>query len=522
MNPPKPTPRDLGQRPAGAGVGVLGPTGYLALAVGIVFLIVIAGSSVWLSIRNHEALDAAARERDVLFTIEELTASVERAETGQRGFLLTGRDAYLEPFYHANQRIPGLVAKLEPEVDGDPAAAGLLSELEPVIADKLAELRETIDLAKAGKRDAALALVGTDRGQGDTEAIRSITARMAQREQAVVGAQFDAINERGRVLVLMDTAGLAGLVLLAVVIAFGIRRYVTALRGTQAELEVANRGLEASNVNLERTVQERTADLVEANEEIQRFAYIVSHDLRAPLVNIMGFTSELEAAAKALRRFAGEVDEREPGTLSAEVAGAVDDDIPEAIRFIKASTSKMDRLISAILTLSREGRRVLSDERLDMKAVLTSIADTVRHQATDSDTEIRIGEMPALVMDRVAVEQIFGNLLDNALKYLKPNRPGVIRIGGRMEGRFAVFEVEDNGRGIAPRDHERIFELFRRAGDQSVPGEGIGLAHVRALVRRLGGKIECESVLDQGTVFRIHLPVPDSRLASHRSGSVAA
>jgi len=520
MNSPKPASGNLGPSPAG--VGVLGPLGYLALAVGIVFLLVIAGSSVWLSIRNHEALDAAARERDVLFTIEELTASAERAETGQRGFLLTGREAYLQPFDRATQRLPGLIAKLEPEVAGDPAAAQLLSELKPVIADKLAELRETIDLARAGKMDAALALVGTDRGQGDTEAIRSITARMAQREQSVVTAQFDAINGRGRVLVLVDTAGLAGIVLLAGVIAFGIRRYVVALREAQAELEVANRGLEVSNANLERIVQARTADLTEANEEIQRFAYIVSHDLRAPLVNIMGFTSELETAAKSLAEFAVQVDARQPGLLTAEIAEAVNDDIPESIRFIKASTSKMDRLIGAILTLSREGRRVLAEERLDMHAVLTGIADTVRHQVTDSNSEIRISEVPPLVMDRVAIEQIFGNLLDNALKYLKPGRPGVIRIGGRMEGKFAVFEVEDNGRGVAPRDHERIFELFRRAGDQSVPGEGIGLAHVKALVRRLGGKIECESVLDQGTVFRVRLPAPVPQPANRRSRSVAA
>jgi signal transduction histidine kinase len=521
MNLIKPAPRKTGRRPSG-GVGVLSPVGYLALAVGIVVLVVIAGSSVWLSVRNHEALDAAARERDVLFTIEELTASVERAETGQRGFLLTGRDAYLEPFDRATQHIPELIAKLEPEVAGDPAASQLLDELKPVIADKLAELRETIDLAKAGKQDAALALVGTDRGQGDTQAIRSITARMVQREQLIVATQFEAINDRGRVLVLMDTTGLAGLVLLAGVIALGIRRYVAALRTTQAELEVANRGLEANNLNLERIVQTRTADLMEANEEIQRFAYIVSHDLRAPLVNIMGFTSELETAAKSLGRFAREVATREPGALSGEVASAVDEDIPEAIRFIKASTSKMDRLIGAILALSREGRRVLANERLDMKAVLSGIADTVRHQAADSNAEIRIGELPGLVMDRIAVEQIFGNLLVYALKYLKPGRAGVIRIDGRMEGGFAVFEVEDNGRGIAPKDHERIFELFRRAGDQSVPGEGIGLAHVRALVRRLGGKIECESVLDQGTLFRVNLPAPVPQPANRRPRSVSA
>ena len=106
--------------------------------------------------------------------------------------------------------------------------------------------------------------------------------------------------------------------------------------------------------------------------------------------------------------------------------------------------------------------------------------------------------MPDLVIDRLAVEQVFGNLAENALKYLDPGRPGRIEIAGRRQGAYVVIEVRDNGRGIAPRDHERIFELFRRAGDQTIPGEGIGLAHVRALVRRLGGRIDCQSALGAG------------------------
>jgi len=114
--------------------------------------------------------------------------------------------------------------------------------------------------------------------------------------------------------------------------------------------------------------------------------------------------------------------------------------------------------------------------------------------------------MPTIAADRVAVEQIFGNVVDNALKYLKPDRPGRIQITAHTEGKMAVFEIADNGRGIAERDFERVFELFRRSGDQSVPGEGIGLAHVRALVRRLGGGIDCASTLDVGTTFTIKLP----------------
>jgi signal transduction histidine kinase len=104
------------------------------------------------------------------------------------------------------------------------------------------------------------------------------------------------------------------------------------------------------------------------------------------------------------------------------------------------------------------------------------------------------------------LEQIFSNMLDNALKYLKPGVPGEITIRGRSKLGFAIFEIIDNGRGIDPKDHQRIFDLFRRAGAQDKPGQGIGLAHVRALVRRLGGTMSVQSELNKGTTFTITLP----------------
>jgi signal transduction histidine kinase len=258
--------------------------------------------------------------------------------------------------------------------------------------------------------------------------------------------------------------------------------------------------LERTNEQLDDLVRVRTEDLTAANDEIQRFAYIVSHDLRAPLVNVMGFTSELEQAAGALTRYL------ETQIVPAELREAIVDDIPEALRFIRSSTSKMDRLINAILKLSREGRRVLAPEPLDMAAMLHNIVDSMQHQATSKNAVIEIGDMPNLIADRLAVEQIFTNVMDNALKYLKADRPGAIKIDGKREGQMVRYDITDNGRGIAERDYERVFELFRRAGDQTVPGEGIGLAHVRALVRRLGGSIECSSALDVGTTFTIRVP----------------
>jgi signal transduction histidine kinase len=280
-----------------------------------------------------------------------------------------------------------------------------------------------------------------------------------------------------------------------------MRRYARDLDQTQGALRTLNAELEAR-------VAERTVELSRANDEIQRFAYIVSHDLRSPLVNVMGFTTELEISLKQVRDLIEQLETQTPGLTPADVRAAVEVDAPEAIGFIRSSTQKMDGLIRAILKLSREGRRLLTPEPLDMNRLVQSLFDGVRHRLSDQGAEARIeGVLPDLVSDRVAIEQVLGNLIDNAVKYLAPARPGEIVVRGWRDGARTHFEVQDNGRGVSPGDHERIFELFRRSGLQDQPGEGIGLAHVRALTYRLGGTITCKSDLDQGALFHLSLPV---------------
>ncbi|RYG96308.1 MAG: HAMP domain-containing histidine kinase, partial [Alphaproteobacteria bacterium] len=186
---------------------------------------------------------------------------------------------------------------------------------------------------------------------------------------------------------------------------------------------------------------------------------------------------------------------------------AATDDMPTAIRFIRTSTNKMDGLINAILKLSREGGRTLTPESVDLNALIERQAGSLRHQLDASKSELIIeNALPTVTSDRMALEQVFGNLIDNAVKYLAKDRPGRIVVRSRPFGSRIAIEVEDNGRGISREDFERIFELFRRSGAQDRPGEGIGLAHVRALVRRLGGEINVESRLHEGSLFRVTLP----------------
>jgi signal transduction histidine kinase len=291
------------------------------------------------------------------------------------------------------------------------------------------------------------------------------------------------------------------------------------VRRSSRSRDEAEAKLRDSNLNLETTVDERTADLREANDEIQRFAYIVSHDLRSPLVNIMGFTSELEElrgdifrriAALARAQSAAPAPENATDTAEPVLEGSdkqLSEDFSEALGFIKSSIAKMDRLISAILHLTREGRREFEPVWIDTKELMEAIVTTMAHQAAEAQAEVRIDTLPNIVSDRLALEQIFSNLIDNALKYLKAGVPGEISVRGRTKLGFAIFEISDNGRGIDPKDHQRIFDLFRRAGTQDRPGQGLGLAHVRALVRRLGGTMSVASELHQGSTFTITLPI---------------
>ncbi|WAJ28663.1 CHASE domain-containing sensor histidine kinase [Antarcticirhabdus aurantiaca] len=265
---------------------------------------------------------------------------------------------------------------------------------------------------------------------------------------------------------------------------------------------------------VQREVAERRRaeeELTESNDELQRYAYIVSHDLRAPLVNVMGFTGVLEEAQSDMRAALKDHPD----------AARIDEDMSEALGFIKAAITKMEGLIAAILKLSREGRRTFRPEPLDMDALMTGLAAAQRHQfdAAGATVEIAPG-LPSIEADRLAVEQIFANLLDNALKYRSEERPPEVRIEAHVDARDrAVFTVTDNGRGIAPQDHRRIFELFRRSGKQDKPGEGIGLAHVKALVRVLGGRITVSSELGRGTRFTIALPRKAAGLASASGAS---
>jgi signal transduction histidine kinase len=276
------------------------------------------------------------------------------------------------------------------------------------------------------------------------------------------------------------------------------------------ERKAAEAVLQHAQAELEQRVQERTTALAAANEEIRRFAYIVSHDLRAPLINLRGFARELRDATTVLTEALPAVAPHLEGRRAVDVTRILDADIPEALGFIETAVTRMDRLIETVLQLSRLGRQELQLEPVDTTSLVQETLRTLAHQLTERQVQVSVGSLPAVQADALALAQIFGNLLGNAVAYLDPSRPGALAITATQHPEQTVFTVQDNGRGIATEDIPSIFEPFRRVGRQDVPGEGMGLAYVQLLVRRHGGEITCQSTLGVGTTFTFtiahHLP----------------
>lgn len=470
------------------------------MALGFVLLIAAAIAIGWINARNLTYTRAVVHTQDVRQAIAELQVALEQSETARRGYILTASPIFAEAYARTSSSMaPRLTAIRMLTIDNGSQTVRI-DRIHPLMG-KLGTLRaRSVAMAASGDMAGARRDFASDTSVTITRAIRYRLQAMADAENRLLGIR--SALQRQATTWFYAVSGAAGVLLglvalLTLLVVFQNVRALTASRDILRDFADT----------LEEQVQERTADLSRANEEIQRFAYIVSHDLRSPLVNVMGFTAELAAVIPPLTALIDRAETEAPTLVSEDAKIAVREDLPEAIGFIRASTQKMDRLINAILKLSREGRRTIAPEPLDPAAVVDGIAASIQHLIDERGVTLSVARpMPGIVTDRVALEQILSNLIENATKYLQPGRPGVIAVSGsEARGRIAIA-VTDNGRGIAAGDHQRIFDLFRRSGTQDQPGEGIGLAHVRALAYRLGGLVDCRSTLGEGATFTLTLP----------------
>ena len=476
----------------------------LLLGVGFLLLIGISAATTYLVERAADDSRQLAVTLSVEDKLSSILLTVRRAESSQRGYLLTNDISYLEDFRQAEPQTHRTLNELRTLSEASATRISTIDRIADLVEDRFRELHRVIELNGAGRQAEALGEVRAGLGRRIMTDLRQVVDEAGEAESKLAEVRSQASRRTNNLLL--------GVTLIGAVLIVGIGMLsILLVQRNFRRAEIARQELAGTNANLERIVEHRTADLTEANEEIQRFAYIVSHDLRSPLVNIMGFTSELEALRQdifaELEKLRAEVAALKTEAVAEEDASQqLGRDFDEAIGFIKSSIANMDRLINAVLRLSREGRRRFSPEQVDMNALIGGLVETVSHRAAELEATLRVEELPSVETDALAAQQIFGNLIDNALKYGREDDKLHIDIRGRLTATHAIYDVQDNGRGIDKADFQRVFELFRRAGKQDRPGEGIGLAHVRALVRRLGGTMGLTSEPGKGSTFTVSLP----------------
>ena len=261
----------------------------------------------------------------------------------------------------------------------------------------------------------------------------------------------------------------------------------------------------------ERRIAEQTRELLmqqltERNDELQSIVFTAAHDLRSPLVNIDGFTGELEKGLKQL----GDVLTGQPLTEEAakKINYLFESDMAESLRFIKSGSQQMDLLLNGLMRLSRVGSAPLAVSALDMKDLLETVVEGLQYQIQEYEVEISIQpDLPECEGDATLLNQVFTNLVDNAIKYRHPERPAVIEIRGAIRDDIVEYAVADNGIGIDETEHEKVFDLFHRLHPKHrQDGQGLGLTIVRRILDRMHGSVRMESTPGLGTTVYVRLP----------------
>ncbi len=239
-------------------------------------------------------------------------------------------------------------------------------------------------------------------------------------------------------------------------------------------------------------------------QDMETLIHVISHDLRAPIVTIQGFCQELTIVCDRLRSLFQ--DKPLLNDMGGEIRPLIAQEIPEAVHFIQAGADSISAVTSGLLRFIRLGQMEIEWEPLDINDVVAHIVASMEYQMRQQEVVLHLGDLPPCMGDLVLITQVLSNLIDNALKYLDPQRPGEITIAGQAEKGWSIYSITDNGIGIPLRQQKSVFQVFHRVDPQREGGDGLGLAIVQRILERHKGKIQLQSVPGRGSTFTIYLP----------------
>ena len=481
---------------------------------GSAVLVLVVGAAGVVSVLSlRSAFRWVEHTYQVIGAADNLLMSLTNAETGQRGYLLTGEDRYLDDNRKGRPGVDSALRALRQLTMDNATEQNRVKTLTGMANAKLAELDTTILVRRTQGLAPALAIVVTDRGRNDMVAARELVAEMKAAELSLLAERTRRQYRNAIATLVIIGAGSVAAFMLAVAItqtirvdveirerdrehieaqAAQLRDQAAELESQQVELEaqtedlkISNDYLQSANSRAERALRAQRIALVRvqrSNEELDQFAYVASHDLKAPLRGISNLATWLEE----------------------DLGPAITPTAREHMTLLRGRVQRMEALIDGILQYSRAGRIRTEPEHIDVGALLREIVELLD---PPPDVTIQLAsQFPVLQTDRVPLQQVFLNLIGNAIKYTR--RAGAtIRVGATDVDGTWEFSVADNGPGIAAEYHDRIFGIFQtlEARDK-IEGTGIGLSVVKKIVEARGGRVTLASDTGTGATFTFTWP----------------
>lgn len=426
-------------------------------------------------------LQVAAEDTDTrLLQIQNLESDVNRldslaknAESSERGFLLTGDLALLSPFEAAKIELQNF--QVSKKDIGSLAPA--LDELTRMVQKRLNQTGEVLAAQRSKGFEAAIDLTKLEKSDETMNSLQTSSDGLRKHLSELETQYLKHQHSLNNIAIFFFGIGTIAMIGVMYWLYNEVLSYISALDQAQQQLENFNSDLQAM-------VDERTRELVEANRELQQFAYVASHDLQEPLRTITSFSQLMAARYK----------------------GRLEEDADEFIGYIVTASKRMTDLINGLLQIVRLRKAAQPTTRVPFDKLLDDAEVSLQASIRENGVRIERGPMPDLMVDRVQMLQVFQNLISNAIKYRR-GEPPVIHVSAARGISEWTITIADNGRGFGQEFSERIFGLFQRLHVREVEGTGMGLSIARRIIERHGGRIWAESKEGQGSTFFFTLPL---------------
>lgn len=426
---------------------------YLLIAA----LVIMVGSDIW-GLTNINKIKESSTWRSHTYQslqkIEDINKTLIEAETTERGFILTGEEEYANKIIIIEQELTTKLNELEEFVKDNPSQIERITIMRKPINERITNINNAIEVRKNQGIEAAIKSISFDHDKLlKSEILKYQNELTSEEEKLLVDRTNELDNGMDFVIIINLSASVIGVIIISVVFIVIIKQSHT-LQNTLSALKISEQQLE------------------ESNKELSQFAYVASHDLKAPL--------------RGINSLAGWVEE--------DLKDVLDDKTKKHLQQMKERTSRMNSLIEGILQYSRIGRLYVSRKKINLNELISSILDGLEKKKY----VFKIGLLPTIVGNQIVLTQLFSNLLENTIKH--NTRDNIhVSVTVQDESQYYRFSIKDNGVGIAKELQSKLFVMFQTLG--TTGGTGIGLALCKKIVEEVGGNIWVESDIGGGANF---------------------